>query len=405
MNNPIKIDFVAPISQTFGVSICSRRILSSLSNIENLDIKVFGFDGNLNNTISSDEAASIMRMINKPDRIPDITIQYVLPPMFTPRTDAYNIGIVTWETNKLPFMDLDIGNGIHPAINNWCKQISKMNEIWTFSEYCKNAIETSLKSVGLPVPKIEIIFPPLDTNIWKPSVKESDLSVIGVTHGLDGPVKQKKFIIGTVGEWNDRKDLESFIAICMVSVDPRDCVIVMKTRNHITGEKVNDLVREQKEKIAGIPVPPIIVIDSDLSEEDMAKLYRHFDVYVSTSKGEGFNMPLVEAMSLGKKVIVGNHSAHSEIVSNSREGTLVSCTPELVRTSKKNPWFQPYQVWHKPNEIETVKEIQNTYIEWKKNGPKINEAAHKATLKFSETKFREKIRGLLSSIKPVRMDK
>lgn len=50
--------------------------------------------------------------------------------------------------------------------------------------------------------------------------------------------------------------------------------------------------------------------------ELMNKIYNAMDVYVSNSAGEGFGMPVLEAMSSGIPVIAGNHSAHTELITN-----------------------------------------------------------------------------------------
>ena len=48
----------------------------------------------------------------------------------------------------------------------------------------------------------------------------------------------------------------------------------------------------------------------------MNKIYNAMDVYVSNSAGEGFGMPILEAMSSGIPVIAGKHSAQTELVLN-----------------------------------------------------------------------------------------
>lgn len=50
------------------------------------------------------------------------------------------------------------------------------------------------------------------------------------------------------------------------------------------------------------------------SEIDLAAIYRACHVYVCTSRGEGWNLPLVEAASTGLPVIVPNTSVHPEMV-------------------------------------------------------------------------------------------
>jgi len=50
--------------------------------------------------------------------------------------------------------------------------------------------------------------------------------------------------------------------------------------------------------------PEIEYITDDLTEQQIANLYRTCDVFVATYRGEGFSLPTLEAMASGLTVIV-----------------------------------------------------------------------------------------------------
>lgn len=54
--------------------------------------------------------------------------------------------------------------------------------------------------------------------------------------------------------------------------------------------------------------------DRGYSDEDMAAIYSGFDVLLSTSRGEGFGIPVIEAQACGTPVIVSNWTAQPELV-------------------------------------------------------------------------------------------
>ena len=98
--------------------------------------------------------------------------------------------------------------------------------------------------------------------------------------------------------------------------------------------------------IPGLPVERIRWADQyrmkdDLySDEDLAAIYTGLDVLLSTSRGEGFGIPVIEAQACGTPVIVSNWTAQPELVGEPWErgrfgrerrasGWLVSVDPDL----------------------------------------------------------------------------
>jgi len=56
----------------------------------------------------------------------------------------------------------------------------------------------------------------------------------------------------------------------------------------------------------------IFFIEGGLSLENMNDVYNGIHCYISPSKAEGWNMPILEAMACGKPVITTDYSAHTE---------------------------------------------------------------------------------------------
>jgi glycosyltransferase involved in cell wall biosynthesis len=67
----------------------------------------------------------------------------------------------------------------------------------------------------------------------------------------------------------------------------------------------------------------------NLPDCDMASAYAASDVFVSTSKWEGFNLPLLEAQSQGTPVVAYKFGPHREVVQDRITGLLCSSSEEL----------------------------------------------------------------------------
>ncbi len=61
-----------------------------------------------------------------------------------------------------------------------------------------------------------------------------------------------------------------------------------------------------------------------VTDEELRLLYSSCDIYISASKFETFGLPLLEAMSCGKPVVVSNIPPHMEIINSSNAGLTFS---------------------------------------------------------------------------------
>lgn len=75
-----------------------------------------------------------------------------------------------------------------------------------------------------------------------------------------------------------------------------------------------------------VRIPPMLEYRAGLiDEEELAKLYTGADVLLACSMGEGFGIPVAEAMACGTPAIVTDFTAQPEIVGGT--GWLVDCEP------------------------------------------------------------------------------
>jgi len=93
----------------------------------------------------------------------------------------------------------------------------------------------------------------------------------------------------------------------------------------------------------------IELIDRDLDQSSLMDLYRHADVVVSPSRGEGYNLPALEAMAAGIPLIVTGHGGHRDF-----------CGPDEARLIKftmapsKSHVSSHLSLWAEPDEDDLV---------------------------------------------------
>lgn len=92
--------------------------------------------------------------------------------------------------------------------------------------------------------------------------------------------------------------------------------------------------------------PNIAVYEDDWTDEQLAALYRACDAYVAPSRGEGFGLPLAEAMLHGLPVITSDWGGHRDFCSD-QNAWLVPSKLTLADTHLS----QPGSMWCEPDAI------------------------------------------------------
>ncbi|GAB4820035.1 hypothetical protein N2152v2_007081 [Parachlorella kessleri] len=234
---------------------------------------------------------------------------------------------------------------------SWAERMDAMDELWVPSEYNRQLFRRE----GVVHPEIHLMPIIVETELWDPE-RHTPLSLARAHHVLgDGPASlaeeaggqpgQRPFLFLSSFTWQTRKGydvlLRAYLEEFRVAAGggrqqqegqqaqqqqqqqqqqqrqpPRVALLVkalpaLPEAGFNSTQKILDWVQQEPglggEQMASLP--PIYDLPGDMAYEDLPRLYKAADAFVFPTRGEGWGLPIVEAMSMGMPVIATNWSA------------------------------------------------------------------------------------------------
>lgn len=158
----------------------------------------------------------------------------------------------------------------------------------------------------------QVIYHGVDTDIYKPvQVNKSKFGI-----------EENKFVFLSVAKNIARKLLDRLI-YCFneFAKDKDDVVLIIQTNPN---EKDYDLINFVKYRFPDLFLKRKLFFSDasmfdPMSDEFMNELYNIADVYVATTRGEGFGIPYLNAMACKKPIIAPNFSTTQELILEEHE--------------------------------------------------------------------------------------
>ena len=200
---------------------------------------------------------------------------------------------------------------------------------------------------------IDVVNLGVDLERFSPRDKEESRKIAGISN-----ISVDSFVVGVVGRNQPRKRLDltlSYFSAWIKSCGVDNAYLYLHVAP--TGEQgcnIHSLVRYYG--LGGKVVLSQPHIGHGIVGDEMAYIYSAFDVYMSTSQGEGWGLPCMEAMACGVPCIVPDWSALGDWP---REAVVkVPCTSTAL-TAPLNSY--PYTIGGVPDETEFVRALHNLY--------------------------------------------
>jgi len=170
-----------------------------------------------------------------------------------------------------------------------------MHEVWVSTEWMKKIY----KEAGVRA-LINVMPLGTDPNYFHPGIAPAQ---------FDCPERVRLICNAT---WEPRKNLRNLIIAFQSEFSTSDNVcLIIKTANM-------GLVEDVKAEVEAIPKPAgraqVYVKEQFLADEELGSFYTAGDAFVLPSRGEGWGMPLFEALACGIPVITTDYAAPAELL-------------------------------------------------------------------------------------------
>ena len=169
----------------------------------------------------------------------------------------------------------------------WLPALHDVDEVWAYSR----SVRDCYLEAGVPSDRVHVIPLGVDPEGFRPGLEPLALP--------PGPDFRFLFVGGTIF----RKGIDVLLSAFARAFQPNDGVgLVIKdmgTKSFYRGQTAGAKVAALRERGYSVEY-----IDRDLDENEIARLYAACDCLVHPFRGEGFALPVVEAMACGLPVIV-----------------------------------------------------------------------------------------------------
>lgn len=301
----------------------------------------------------------------------DVCIQHTLPPLYVYDSNFKNIGLYETETNDLQY-------------SQWPKYINILDEAWVPNRQARLASEFS----GVKIP-VKIAHHSIDYDRYQKIEK---------TMTVDG--LENSFNFCFVGEMVTRKDLTSLLIAFHTEFHPSENVnlfLKLSAPGLNSEQTVTEFYKLDDKVTAGLKIrskykKPYVVAGM-LDERSLYSIMKQCHCFVTTSHGEAWCIPALEAMAMGMQVIYPDGSGMADFAM----GTPVAChtSPCYGAVDSLPEVYSAFDTWQNVNIISLQSAMRSMYMKYQ-FGPDIWGYDPKAkAAEFDYKVVGQKLKGLI----------
>jgi glycosyltransferase involved in cell wall biosynthesis len=256
---PVAVSWVGEHDQPTSLARINRRVVAALGS---------------DHAVIAQAAATDREAAPAPlPHAADVEVRHQWPPDFRAPRSGHLALIQPWEFGAIPAA--------------WVQPLKTVvDELWVPSQH----VRKMYLDAGIAPDRVAVVPNGVDLDVYAPDGPRLD---------LDAPGLRFLFVGGAIG----RKGIDVLLSAWAEAFAGRDdATLIVKDFGADGVYRGGD--RTELERMAADPAARVVHLTETLDDDAVAALYRACDVLVHPYRGEGFAMPVLEAMACGLPAIV-----------------------------------------------------------------------------------------------------
>ena len=221
--------------------------------------------------------------------LPSIMLRHRWPPRFMNPSRVHYVHMQPWEFGSVP--------------RAWVERLAaRADDVWCYSHH----VLRGYAEAGLSPERLHVIPLGFDPTVYHPGVEAIP---------TDNP---DACIFLFVGALIPRKNVAKVVEAYTRAFSVGDPVALLIKTDPSLGMYDDGGLAEQLRNLQSVStIPPIRLIEGRFDDTDMARFYRMATALVQPYRGEGFGLPMLEAMACGVPVVVTGGGSTDDFVDDS----------------------------------------------------------------------------------------